>query len=50
MKIHPETRSAAALALTRRDGQCAQAEGKLSIYHWFEYIPQELAGQVRRRA
>ncbi|MGR3481583.1 MAG: extracellular solute-binding protein, partial [Salipiger marinus] len=20
----------------------AQAEGKLSIYHWFEYIPQEL--------
>ena len=20
----------------------AQAEGKLSVYHWFEYIPQEL--------
>ena len=20
----------------------ATAEGKLSIYHWFEYIPQEL--------
>ena len=20
----------------------ASAEGKLSIYHWFEYIPQEL--------
>ena len=20
----------------------AMAEGKLSIYHWFEYIPQEL--------
>ena len=20
----------------------AQAEGKLSLYHWFEYIPQEL--------
>lgn len=23
----------------------AQAEGKLSIYHWFEYIPQELLDQ-----
>lgn len=23
-------------------GGSAQAEGKLSIYHWFEYIPQEL--------
>ena len=32
---------AAALALTMSSG-LAQAEGKLSIYHWFEYIPQEL--------
>ena len=32
---------AAALALTLSTG-LAQAEGKLSIYHWFEYIPQEL--------
>ena len=32
---------AAALALTMTSG-LAQAEGKLSIYHWFEYIPQEL--------
>lgn len=29
-----------ALALTLASG--AAAEGKLSIYHWFEYIPQEL--------
>ena len=32
---------AAALALTMTSG-LAQAEGKLSVYHWFEYIPQEL--------
>lgn len=32
------TTSLALLALTG----AAQAEGKLSIYHWFEYIPQEL--------
>jgi len=32
---------AAALALTMSAGAAA-AEGKLSIYHWFEYIPQEL--------
>ena len=32
---------AAALALTM-SSSLAQAEGKLSIYHWFEYIPQEL--------
>ena len=31
----------AALALVIGSG-AAQAEGKLSIYHWFEYIPQEL--------
>lgn len=31
----------AAIALTGFSGM-AQAEGKLSIYHWFEYIPQEL--------
>ena len=31
----------AALALTWSTGM-AQAKGKLSIYHWFEYIPQEL--------
>ncbi len=33
--------SVAALALVGFSGM-AQAEGKLSIYHWFEYIPQEL--------
>ncbi|KAA0916225.1 extracellular solute-binding protein [Aquicoccus porphyridii] len=32
---------ASALALTLM-ATLAQAEGKLSIYHWFEYIPQEL--------
>jgi spermidine/putrescine transport system substrate-binding protein len=32
---------AAAAALMLSAG-AAQAEGKLSIYHWFEYIPQEL--------
>ncbi len=31
--------TAAALALM---AGAAQAEGKLSVYHWFEYIPQEL--------
>jgi len=31
--------SAIALSLA---ASTAQAEGKLSIYHWFEYIPQEL--------
>ena len=30
-----------AMSLALVAGQ-AQAEGKLSIYHWFEYIPQEL--------
>ncbi len=33
---------AAALALTMVSGGMAQAQEKLSIYHWFEYIPQEL--------
>ena len=33
--------SAAALAVALTAGT-ASAEGKLSIYHWFEYIPQEL--------
>ncbi len=32
---------AAALVLTLASG-VAQAQDKLSIYHWFEYIPQEL--------
>lgn len=32
---------ASALALTLA-ANGAQADGKLSIYHWFEYIPQEL--------
>ncbi|MFK7944551.1 MAG: extracellular solute-binding protein [Paracoccaceae bacterium] len=36
-----KTVGAAALALGLMAGT-AQAEGKLSIYHWFEYIPQEL--------
>jgi len=35
------TATAAALALSLCAGT-ASAEGKLSIYHWFEYIPQEL--------
>ncbi len=35
------TLCAAAIAVTMTAG-IAQAEGKLSIYHWFEYIPQEL--------
>ena len=30
-----------AMALSLRAG-AAMAEGKLVIYHWFEYIPQEL--------
>ncbi len=34
--------SALALALV---ANAANAEGKLSIYHWFEYIPQELLDQ-----
>ena len=29
-------------ALTSMAANIATAEGKLSIYHWFEYIPQEL--------
>ena len=33
------TVAASALALT---AGAAMAEGKLVIYHWFEYIPQEL--------
>lgn len=33
--------ASAALALMLSAG-AAQAEGNLSIYHWFEYIPQEL--------
>ena len=33
--------TASALAMTIA-ASAAQAEGKLSIYHWFEYIPQEL--------
>ncbi len=35
------TMGASALALTVAAG-AAHAEGKLSIYHWFEYMPQEL--------
>jgi spermidine/putrescine transport system substrate-binding protein len=37
----------AAIALTGFSG-LAQAEGKLSIYHWFEYIPQELLDSFSR--
>ncbi len=33
--------SVSALAMTLVTN-AAQAEGKLSVYHWFEYIPQEL--------
>lgn len=40
MKLFLKTAAAAlALALT---AQTANAEGKLVIYHWFEYMPQEL--------
>lgn len=39
MKTIPN--AAAALALALAPGAAA-AEGSLSIYHWFEYIPQEL--------
>ncbi|MBX2881293.1 MAG: extracellular solute-binding protein [Granulosicoccus sp.] len=35
------TLAATALAVSLGAGS-AQAEGKLSVYHWFEYIPQEL--------
>lgn len=35
------TISAVALALSMT-AQTASAEGKLSLYHWFEYIPQEM--------
>ena len=31
-----------AVALAVTAGNAVTAEGKLSIYHWFEYIPQEL--------
>ena len=31
-----------AVAMVVTAGSAATAEGKLSIYHWFEYIPQEL--------
>ena len=40
MRRHP-TLCAAAVALALSAGT-AKAEGQLSIYHWFEYIPQEL--------
>lgn len=36
-----KTLTAAALALATT-ATAAHADGKLSIYHWFEYIPQEL--------
>lgn len=29
-------------------GNAAQAEGKLSIYHWFEYIPQEVLNKFTK--
>ena len=37
--------TAAALALM---AGAAQAEGKLSVYHWFEYIPQELVDKFEK--
>ena len=36
-----KTLGAATVALMLTAGGAA-AEGKLSLYHWFEYIPQEL--------
>ena len=40
MKAMLKTSVAAAVLML--SAGAAQAEGKLSIYHWFEYIPQEL--------
>ncbi|GIT88585.1 MULTISPECIES: extracellular solute-binding protein [Roseobacter] len=40
--MKPLLRSTAAIAALILATGGAQAEGKLSIYHWFEYIPQEL--------
>lgn len=37
--------AAAALALM---AGAAHAEGKLSVYHWFEYIPQELVDKFQK--
>jgi len=39
MILNKLTATTAALVLS---AGLANAEGKLSIYHWFEYIPQEL--------
>ena len=39
---HLLTASALAMTVAGLGTGAAQAEGSLSIYHWFEYIPQEL--------
>ncbi len=41
LKLWMSTLAMSALAFSLM-ATSAQAEGKLSIYHWFEYIPQEL--------
>jgi len=40
--MHKFILTTAAVAVLGLSATAAQAEGKLSIYHWFEYIPQEL--------
>ncbi len=41
-KLLPTALAAAVAAVLATTPIMAQAEGKLSIYHWFEYIPQTL--------
>ena len=42
MRLLLTTAALAALATS------AHAEGKLSVYHWFEYIPQELVDKFQK--
>lgn len=44
-KVLPAALAAVFAGLLATTPITAQAEGKLSIYHWFEYIPQELLDQ-----
>lgn len=50
MKLRKQSRLTTLIAATLATGMLTvasgvQAEGQLSIYHWFEYIPQELLDQ-----
>lgn len=40
--VHGKTLLAAAAVALAMNAGTVQAEGSLSLYHWFEYIPQEL--------